>query len=111
MNFTLGCKFTLANFLVGALGGLVALLVLPGSYTTLPRLFRNKRRELQMNWNALARLIVSGIGGCVVDCNSRNTFFGGFFSWHVFTWLSEDGWSILRGRLLDLVKYLCGKRG
>lgn len=96
--FVLGCKFTWDYFLIGAAGSLVAVLVLPGSYMTLPCIKRVDG-ELRICWGALARIIVGGIVGCVVDCNGRNVFFGGFFSWHMLRWLSEDGWNILREKL------------
>ena len=102
--FHLGCQFTLQNFLVGMAGGLVATLVMPGCYTTIPRLMRLEDGELRFYWGALGRLIVAGIGGCVVDCNSRNTFFGGFFSWHTFGWLAEEGWKTLKTYLQKICK-------
>ncbi len=105
--FTLGCEFTLHNFLIGILGGLVATLVLPGCYTTVPRLIRMNDGELRFYWGAVGRIVVAGIGGCVVDCNCRNTFFGGFFAWHTFGWLAEAGWSAIKHKL----QILFGKKG
>ena len=104
MPFELGCKFTVENFLIGALGGIVAVLVLPGSYMTLPRMIRLEDGEQRVCWGAFARIIVAGIGGCVVDCNQRNTFFGGFFSWHMFRWAADDGWKMVSGELKRLAR-------
>ncbi len=102
-----GCKWTWEYFFTGLAGSFVATVILPGSYTTIPYLRRCKAGELSLHWGALARLLVGGIAGCVVDCNPRNAFFGGFFSWHFFRWLSEDGWRVIEQR----IKALFGKKG
>jgi hypothetical protein len=99
MPFELGCKWTLEYVLSGLAGGLVAVLILPGCYTTLPRL-EWVDGECRIRWGAVARLVVAAIIGCVVDCSPRNAFFGGFFSWHACRWLSEDGWN----HLVKLIK-------
>lgn len=99
LPFELGCKFTWEYFLTGLLGSLVAVLVLPGCYTALPR-FERVNGELRFKWGALARLVVGGIFGCVVDCNTRNAFFGGFFSWHICRWATGEGWQYIKKRLL-----------
>jgi hypothetical protein len=103
MFFEVGCKWTVEYFLTGCAGGLVAVLILPGSYTTIPRLWRI-RGETRLVWGALARVVVAGIGGCVVDCSNRNAFFAGFFAWHVFTWCGTEGWAALRDKLRKLWK-------
>lgn len=97
--FALGCKWTVEYFVTGLLGAWVAVLILPGSYTTLPRFIKLDDGERRISWGAVARLIVGGITGCIVDTNTRNAFFGGFFSWHAFRWLSEDGWRIIVAQL------------
>ncbi len=94
----LGCKWTVEYFLTGCAGGLVAVLILPGAYMTMPCL-RKVKGEYRVYLGALARVVVAGIGGCVVDCNPRNAFFGGFFAWHAFRWLGEDGWQYVLPRL------------
>ncbi|MCE5200852.1 MAG: hypothetical protein ABFD54_05975 [Armatimonadota bacterium] len=98
MTFYFGCKWTFEYFATGLVGGLVATLILPGSYTTLPRL-ENVEGEVRLYWGVFARLIAAGVFGCIVDCNNRNAFFGGFFSWHVLRWMSEEGWILLKTRL------------
>lgn len=95
MPFTLGCKFTVEYFITGFLGGVVAILILPGSCMTMPRIER-KNGAWTITWGDIAKLIVAGIAGCVVDCNPRNAFFGGFFSWHAFRWLSEEGFQMIK---------------
>lgn len=94
MPFELGCKWTLEYFMTGLAGGLVAVLILPGCYTTLPYI-EKVDGECRLKWGFVARLVVAAIAGCVVDTNIRNAFFGGFFSWHAFRWLSEDGWNYI----------------
>ena len=105
MPFELGCRWTVEYCLSGCAGGLVAVIILPGSYMTLPCVKRVDG-ELRFCFGALARIVVAGIAGCVVDCNLRNAFFGGFFAWHAFRWLGDDGWKWLKGRL---EKVVCGK--
>lgn len=95
---TLGCRWTIEYLLTGLAGGIVAVLILPGCYVSLPRI-RRENDEVRVYGGAVARLIVAAIAGCIVDCNVRNAFFGGFFSWHAFRWLSEDGWKYIRRRL------------
>ena len=97
MPFEFGCRFTWPYFLIGMLGGLAATLVLPGSYTALPRVCKVKG-EWRMYWGFLARLVVSGIFACVVDNSNKNAFFSGFFAWHACKWAAEGGWQLLRER-------------
>jgi hypothetical protein len=99
--FHLGCKWTVDYFLTGCAGGLVAVLILPGTYLTLPS-FRKVNGDWRFYLGALARIGVAGIAGCVMDCNNRNSFFGGFFAWHGFRFLADDGWRWLRTRLRKL---------
>ena len=101
--FQLGCKWTAEYLLTGLAGGLLATLILPGSYMTLPA-FKHVDGELRLYWGALARLIAAAVVGCIVDTNPRNAFFGGFFSWHVLRWLSQDGWAILKSKISALFK-------
>lgn len=101
--FILGCKWTVEYFLTGCAGGFVALVILPGCYIVMPSV-RKHEDEVRVYLGALARVIVAGIAGCVVDCSSRNAFFAGFFAWHVFKWLESQGWRELRARLLAMVK-------
>ena len=98
MGFELGCEWTADYFMTGCLGGIVAVLILPGSYLTLP-CFRKVDGEWRFCPGAFARILVAGIAGCVVDCTSRNAFFGGFFAWHAFRWMGEDGWKWIRSQL------------
>ena len=96
--FEFGCKWTLEYFLTGCLGGIAAVLSLPGGYMVLP-CFKRVDGELRFCFGALAWVLVAGIFGCVVDCNARNAFFGGFFARHFFRWLGDDGWKWLESRL------------
>lgn len=100
----LGCKWTVEYALSGIAGAIVATLILPGSYLTLPCCRKNDNGEIHFHLGALARIIVGGIIGCVVDCTSRNAFFGGFFSWHIARWLSEDGWKWIHRQLSEYVR-------
>lgn len=95
MIIEFGCQFTWPYLVFGFLGGLVALLTKPGAYLMAPYKERVKGR-VRIHLGTAGRLIVAAIMGCVVDCNNRNAFFGGFFSWHMCRWLSEDGWNHLR---------------
>ena len=89
MNFfELGCKFTLEYFLIGTLGGLVS-----AGVSYIQTCDTGKRPSW---WFFGFRVLISGIGGCVVDCNNRNVFFGGFFAWHFFRFLEEDAPNIIR---------------
>jgi len=98
MGFELGCRFTIEYFGTGCMGGLVAVLILPGSYITLPAI-RKVGNELRVYWGVFARIFVAGVAGCVVDCSTRNAFFGGFFAWHAFRWIESQGWKDLQSRL------------
>ena len=98
MLFELGCKFTLQYFLIGCIGGLAAVMTLPGSYIIWPRI-QKVGDEKRIYLGFLARIAVAGVIGCVVDCNNRNVFFGGFFSWHICRYAQEDGWKWLKGIL------------
>jgi len=102
MLFTLGCKFTWEYFLIGCAGGLVATLILPGCYLSMPQ-YRLEGGDKRVYAGFVARLIVAGIIGCVVDCNQRNVFFGGFFSWHACRWLADDGWKWLEAKLKNVI--------
>ena len=93
-----GCSFTWPYFLIGATGGLTAVLVLPGCYVTMPSK-RKVHGQTRYYLGVFGRLIVSGIFACVVDTNNKNAFFAGFFAWHVLTWASEGGWGLLKQRL------------
>lgn len=99
-----GCEFTPYNFLIGMIGGLVAVLILPGCYTTIPWFTRGENDEIIFHWGALGRLVVAGIAGCVLDCNTRNTFFGGFFGWHLFRWAGNEGWQSIKARLRSFLE-------
>lgn len=101
--FQFGCTWTLAYFLWGASGGLVAVLVLPGCYVTMPSK-RKVHGETRIYLGVLARLLVAGVFACVVDTNNRNAFFAGFFAWHVVTWASERGWQVLKERIEGFFK-------
>lgn len=96
---TLGCQWTIEYALSGIAGAIVATLILPGSFFTLPCCKRGENGDLQFHFGAIARIIVGGILGCVVDCSSRNAFFAGFFSWHLARWLGDDGWRWLHAKL------------
>ena len=102
MPFELGCKWTAEYFFTGCLGGIAAVLSLPGSYMVMP-CFRRMDGEMRFCFGALAWILVAGIAGCVVDCNPRNAFFGGFFARHFFRWLGDDGWKCVRSHIERLI--------
>jgi len=81
----------------------VALVILPGCYMVMPRVSRHEG-EVRLYLGAVARIAVSGIAGCLVDCHARNAFFGGFFAWHVFRWLESQGWKELQSRISAILK-------
>lgn len=95
MPFELGCKWTWEYLGSGFLGGVVAIMILPGGYASLPK-YMIVDGEKRIYWGVIGRLVVAAIAGCVVDCNPRNAFFGGFFSWHAFRWMSQEGWNLVR---------------
>lgn len=94
----LGCQFNWLYFGIGTIGGVAATLTLPGCYATLPSI-KTVNGEKRIYWGVFARLIVAGIAGCVADCNNTNSFFAGFFSWHIFRFLHEEGWIWLKTAL------------
>lgn len=98
MPFHLCAKWSWEFFWWGVAGSFIAVVVLPGCYTTLPSL-KKEDGNLNIHWGALGRLLAGGIAGCLADRNGVNACFGGFFSWHVFTWASVEGWKYLQTRL------------
>lgn len=110
MSFELGCKFTVFYFSMGALGSLIAVLVLPGCYTEIPRITK-VRGQWRIEWAVLGRLVAGGVLGCIADRNGVNAFFAGFFAWHFFKWLSEEGWKALQRRLETYLSNMLGPKG
>ena len=112
MNFVsleLGCQFTPFYFAIGSIGSLIAVLVLPGCYTTLPSICKVKG-EWRLRWAVAGRLFAGGVAGCIADHNGVNALFAGFFCWHLFKWLSEEGWRSFECRLKAFVDSLfCAK--
>lgn len=103
MTFQLGCQFTLPYLLIGAIGGLTATLIQYDSCLTMPSVER-KGKHLAVYCGFWGRIIVAGIAGCVADCNNVNAFFGGFFAWSVFKWLSSEGWTRIQAMLSNMFK-------